>query len=231
MIKRIINNTFLKSVLTLSGGTIIGQIITFIAAPIMTRLYTPEEIGIYTLIITAVSMFGSIIAGRYDMSIVTEENNKNVFALVKLSLLISLISSILISLVYTLFYYTTATVEISFIFFFMSICFLLFLTGMRLITVAFNNREEHYRLISKSSVYEAVNKEFSLIGMGLLAPSYVSLVFSHIIGRITNISIQIKKSNVNIANIRDIKWKNVKLVAQKYKNQPIYSVPALFGEL
>ena len=43
--KRISSSDFLKSLAVLMTGTIIAQSIGYIVAPVITRLYTPEEIG------------------------------------------------------------------------------------------------------------------------------------------------------------------------------------------
>ncbi len=74
-----INNksSYIKSIIQLATETLIAQIITIVVAPITTRLYTPEEIGVYTLIISIISIFGPIINGRYDFSIVYAKNEED----------------------------------------------------------------------------------------------------------------------------------------------------------
>ena len=57
-IKKIIGNSFFRSIATLMSGTIIAQVISFAISPLMTRLYSEEQIGEYTLLLTAVTMFG-----------------------------------------------------------------------------------------------------------------------------------------------------------------------------
>ena len=43
--KRISNSDFLKSLAILMTGTIIAQAIGYLLAPVITRLFTPEEMG------------------------------------------------------------------------------------------------------------------------------------------------------------------------------------------
>ena len=73
LIKNLRQNKALSSITTLASGSLIAQVITILTSPITTRIFTPEELGTYTLLITAVNMFGPIICLRYDLAIVTEK--------------------------------------------------------------------------------------------------------------------------------------------------------------
>ena len=50
LVQRIQTSGFLKSVLTLSSGVIVGQAINFLGMPVVGRVYTPTAMGDYTLI-------------------------------------------------------------------------------------------------------------------------------------------------------------------------------------
>ena len=57
---RIRGNGFLKSVLTLSSGVVVGQAINFFGMPIVGRLYTPAAMGDYTVITTNAGVISSV---------------------------------------------------------------------------------------------------------------------------------------------------------------------------
>ena len=65
-------NSFLKNIALLASGSVIAQGIAVICSPVLTRLYSAEEIGIYSYLIAMVSTFTAVINFRYDMAIVTE---------------------------------------------------------------------------------------------------------------------------------------------------------------
>jgi len=44
-IRGIINSDFIRNVLIFMGGALLGQVVTMATAPIITRLYTPENFG------------------------------------------------------------------------------------------------------------------------------------------------------------------------------------------
>ena len=67
--------SFLNNVLTLLAGTILAQIITVSVSPILTRLYTPEDFGVfalYTSIASILVIFGTC---RYELAIVLPEED------------------------------------------------------------------------------------------------------------------------------------------------------------
>jgi len=68
--RRLLQSQYIKYIYQLAIGSFIAQGITVLVAPIMTRLYTPEEIGVYTLTLTIITMFGPVICGKYDQAIV-----------------------------------------------------------------------------------------------------------------------------------------------------------------
>ncbi|UJH89866.1 oligosaccharide flippase family protein [Antarcticibacterium sp. 1MA-6-2] len=67
-------NSFIKGFSFLLGGTVITQIITLVLAPVLTRLYSPEEYGINALYISTISMLGVFATLRFNSAIVIAEN-------------------------------------------------------------------------------------------------------------------------------------------------------------
>jgi O-antigen/teichoic acid export membrane protein len=78
--------SFAADVLTLVGGTTFAQIVTILASPILTRLYTPEEFGTWALLISITTIIGIIACMRYEFSIMLPESDKEAINLLGLSL-------------------------------------------------------------------------------------------------------------------------------------------------
>ena len=75
---------FSKNVLTLMTGTTIAQAIPVAISPILTRIYTPDDFGVFALFMAITAIFGSISTGRYDLAIMLpkkDEDAINIFAL------------------------------------------------------------------------------------------------------------------------------------------------------
>ena len=82
---------FNKNVFTLFTGQVIVQTISFAVGFIITRLYLPEQIGVYSMFVAIVTILTIVSTGRYDAAIVVEEDDGKVKSLWGLSLLISLV--------------------------------------------------------------------------------------------------------------------------------------------
>ena len=60
---------FSKNVLTLMTGTTIAQAIPIAISPILTRIYSPEDFGVFVLYTAIVSLVTAISTGKYELAI------------------------------------------------------------------------------------------------------------------------------------------------------------------
>lgn len=227
-IKEKLKSQYLKSVSVLMTGTIISQIMAFLVSIYMTRLFSQEAIGEYTLLITAVSMFGVVICGRYDMSIVPEKSIEGTYSLIKLSVIVTAILSIIIGTGYTIYITANEKLEISFLPFLCWTILLLFLTGLNHIGSAYNNKYKEYKLLSKIRIIQEAGRDVVLIGTGFLKLGVLGLIFSQILSLILCLKTQFKRLSGHIDDVFHIPWKNVKKYAVIHKNQPLFSLPSQF---
>lgn len=98
-----LNSDFLRSVVVLTSGTVLAQLIGYLLAPIITRMYNPEEMGEFGFYLRIVTLIATIATARYELSIPLPKNEQHSFQLFRLSLRITLITSIItfgFSLVY-----------------------------------------------------------------------------------------------------------------------------------
>lgn len=87
---------FSRSVLTVLTGTVAAQGITILASPVLTRLYSPEDFGVYALLVSIVAILGSIACGRYEFGITLPAKDRDGLALLALCTALSLGTSIAI---------------------------------------------------------------------------------------------------------------------------------------
>jgi len=95
------HKSFASDVLTLVGGTTFAQIVSLLAAPILTRLYGPEDFGVWALFISVTGIIGVIACLRYELSIMLPESDEDAINLLALSIAIVIMTSIVtIPLIY-----------------------------------------------------------------------------------------------------------------------------------
>lgn len=226
--KIIKKTSFLNSILTLISGAIIAQIITFAAAPIMTRLYSSEDIGLYTLIISFVTTFGAVICGRYEMLIITAKSEFEIYTLIKLSTWLLIIVSVIASILFSIYFVITNDTLDNILLYSSFVFILLVLTGLSNILISYNNRNKEYGLISRVQVIRTLTKESFMIIMGILWSNGISILLSQIIGIAVGLRKQAEKLKGNFKNILKVANTDIVKSAKKNYRQPLYSVPAIF---
>ena len=89
---------FARGVAVLAGGTALGQAITVLASPILTRLYAPEDFGVLAVYSSVLGILSVIASWRYELAIPLPEKDEDAVNLVALSLGIVVLMSLLVGL-------------------------------------------------------------------------------------------------------------------------------------
>jgi len=67
-------NAFARGVSVLVGGTAGAQVLTVLAAPLLTRLYSPEDFGLLAVYVSLLALIGIISSLRYELAIPLPED-------------------------------------------------------------------------------------------------------------------------------------------------------------
>ncbi|MCA6767107.1 hypothetical protein LF860_10655, partial [Enterococcus hirae] len=110
MKKTIKSSKILGPLFQLTAGSAIAQLITIMVSPLTTRLFTSEDLGIYTLILTIISIFGPVLNGKFDMSIVKSKDHDELVDYLNLSLIIGFLFSIFVSVGYTIYLFNNKVI-------------------------------------------------------------------------------------------------------------------------
>lgn len=98
--KRILpKSEFGRNVLTLMTGTTVAQAIPLAVAPILTRIYTPADFGMFSLYFAMASILAVIATGRYELAIMLPPEEDDAANVAVLSMLIALLISMLVFVV------------------------------------------------------------------------------------------------------------------------------------
>src|SRR6478752_7286707 len=92
-----------KNIITLVTGTTLAQAIPIAISPILTRLYTPEDFGVFAIYFSASTVLAVFATGKYEMAITLPEDREQSRHLVQLSVLIAAILSLFLLVVVLLF--------------------------------------------------------------------------------------------------------------------------------
>ncbi|WP_313468643.1 oligosaccharide flippase family protein [Carnobacterium sp.] len=222
-IKKLFSSKYMKNITVLASGSIISQIISMAISPLTTRLFSPTELGMYTIVTTAISLFGPIICLKYDMVIVGAESEEEANSVITLSFIISFFLSIFLSIIYSLVFLSNDYKGLNLLVIIIIIFVLLLTYGTNNILIAYNNKNSLYKLISKVTILKAIVSNSMIVLAGIFNWGVFGLSLSQIIGNLSGIkkmSTSLWSNKEKIFNINKNILSNAFI---KYINQPKYN--------
>ena len=215
-----------KNVGILASGTATAQIIPLAISPILTRIYQPEDFGVFALYFAIVSISGSIVTLRYEMAISLPETQEKALAVSALSAILCVILSLVSAAVII----TTGSNLISFFEIEEFSTYLYFVpVGIALIgftnTMTYLNlRYGAYRNVATSNLIRAISSGAFHIGIGLSKSGPLGLILGSIAGGVTAILTLYSSVRRKGHKWLEIKTADLTSVAIAYRDFPKYSM-------
>ncbi|NKQ41141.1 MAG: lipopolysaccharide biosynthesis protein, partial [Sulfurovum sp.] len=176
---------FSRNVLTLMTGTTIAQAIPVAISPILTRIYTPEDFGVFALYMSVASILSVMATGRYELAIMLPKKDEDAANIVALSIIISFfVSSIALLIVFIFNAQITNLLgnpEISNWLYFVPITVLL--TGIYQSFNYWSNRKKQYKRLATSRIVQSGMTASTNLGMGFGGFGSFGLILGNIFGQ------------------------------------------------
>lgn len=216
---------YLKSILLLTSGSMLGQIIGFIGSMIMTRMYTASEIGIMTTIVSISGIFAPVINARFDFALVKEQKERYILALVKMSIYIGIALSLIVSLVSYIYFigiegFISPFISILFVF------LILVIQAFSNVFKSYNNNIGDFKTMTSVIVMRRFAEEISMAIFGLLGWKAIGLLISRVIGQYFGMKREIKNIKKKYKEIISVRWQDMTEAYNIHKRQLYYSAPA-----
>lgn len=216
---------YLKSILLLTSGSMLGQIIGFIGSMIMTRMYTASEIGIMTTIVSISGIFAPVINARFDFALVKEQKERYILALVKMSIYIGIALSLIVSLVSYIYFigiegFISPSISILFVF------LILVIQAFSNVFKSYNNNIGDFKTMTSVIVMRRFAEEISMAIFGLLGWKAIGLLISRVIGQYFGMKREIKNIKKKYKEIISVQWQDMTEAYNIHKRQLYYSAPA-----
>ena len=220
---KLLKNPFIRSLSVLMAGTALTNLIIVLTTPLLTRMYTPEEFGVYSVFLSLLYTGIILVSLRYETAIPLPEDEDEAFHLLVLSIILAIIVS---ALSYILFYF----IPVSQLLNVPKIEPYMWMLSLSLLGLgifqAFNSwalRDEQYMMISRTKMTMNSSQIVSQLSLGLFQLGLLGLLIGEVIGRITGALdyFRLIKRTQRVAN--KITAKSLIKVLVGYKSYPIVS--------
>lgn len=223
--KRLKANSFYKNIAIVASGNVTARLIGVLLTPIITRLYTPTDYGVFSVFISVIGITGSLATLRYAVTIPIAKDEKIADNLLKLCFLVTLSLSLIWVIIIAVFgkiisdHYQIN--QLNTYLWFIPIVFLS--TG---IYESLNNwaiRSKKYKLITRTNISKSVSSSSIKIGLGLLKIRPLGLFIGHIFDQGAGItSLLSSLINEKPKFFHAFSWTEIKQVAIRYKRFPLF---------
>jgi O-antigen/teichoic acid export membrane protein len=223
------NDTFIRRVAVLSSGIGVSQLIVIAAAPILTRLYEPNEIGVLSAFNAALGIALIASCWRYERAIPLSSSKRVGIVIIWLSMIVlilnmSFLSLALLCLKNSIAKWLDMPASSQYLWF---LPFGLLFAGIYELLTFTAVRDLNYRLLAKTKVYQGVGQISTQIVLGITNIGAAGLIIGNILGR--------SLGSHSLYRAMKAHWKfrprryyfaHLWIVARRYWQFPAFSAPA-----
>jgi len=209
-------------------GTTIAQAIPIAISPILTRIYTPKDFGMFALYMSVASIISVVATGRYELAIMLPKKDEDAINIVALSIIISFFVSFIALLIVFFFNAQITTLlgnpQISSWLYFIPITVLL--TGIYQSFNYWSNRNKQYKRLATSRVIQSGTTASSNLGMGFGGFGSSGLILGGVLGQGVATAVLGKMVwGEDKYRLKEVKRLKLFALIKRYKKLPIFNLP------
>ncbi len=229
IIARIRRSTFIKNVAVLASGTAVGQAIVVLAAPVLSRLYSPTAFGVMSVVLAVSGPIAIMASFKYELAVVLAKDDRdasNLFILAGgLALAVSLATLLAIPfigdwLAYEMERPTAAPLMLW-------IPALVFSQGLFNVVLFWANRRQDYVWTSLSAVGRSVGTVAVQVILGLADRGAKGLIVGRVFGlalATVILGVQTLKNDWRLI-LRSFDFARMRELAREHDHFPKYNAP------
>lgn len=223
-IERLKQSEITRNIATLSIGSVFSQFIPIVMSFILSRLYSVENYGNFSIFINYAGIIAVFASFRYEYAIVRPQRKVDALNLVGLCSIIALLVStfILILLFLSDLFNITSISSIP-----LKYWLPIYTISIALVQIFNNyaNRVERYKTFTFATITRSVSQAMSRVVFGFFQYG-PGLIIGTIIGLISSCFIFFKKIDVLSPLIKCLSFRRILALAKRYDNFPKYFLPS-----
>lgn len=226
--KLTLNSDFARNAFTLTLGSGIAQAIPLFLYPILGRMFTPSEFGLFATILAATSIIGIISTGKYDSCILITETKQESADAIGLTLLLSFFV-LVISYIFILLFSNQISIWLNS----PSLKDWLYIIPLNAFVIVvfscYNEwcvRNKYFKGLAWNKILNSGSNNLAKLFLGVYKISNNGLIIGDFVGRTITASICVflafRKDKIFFSKISRQKMKELSI---KYSKFPIYFMP------
>ena len=225
----------LKNISKLVAGTSLAQLISFLAAPVITRLFSPSDFGAVTFLISIAGGIGMVATLRYEMAIILPTDDRESVNLGFLSLItaffIALVSTAILFTADWLFFRGTI-MNPAYSQWIYLLPLLIFLMAASSVFQQWYNHRKEYKTLAYSKIITSAGNNFTTLLLGFAGYGALGLWLGNFTGALVVILFfAVLFYSRYRGNFRYFDISLQKKLAGKYKYLPMANTPQVIVEM
>lgn len=225
-----------ENLIRLVGATVFGQSLTVLAAPILTRLYTPEDFGVFAVYSALIVALTPIATLRYEYAIPLPRDNERGKHVLVLCVLLAVFTGLLVALPSWLLH--KEWIQVSFLtpilpwWWFVPIA--VAAIGIYQSLSQWTIRTKQFSVLAKTKVRQGIGAVGTQLLLGLLGVGPAGLFTGQILGQSAGIGVLSRTvrgtdSLSRPGKLRSrFRFRDIWQVAARYRRFPFLSMPSAF---
>jgi O-antigen/teichoic acid export membrane protein len=225
--KKLFKTEFARNVLKHFSGSAISNLITILALPVLTRLYTPDDFGLFQLMISTALTLSVISSLKLELAVLLPKHqviSDNVFKLALLTLLFTTALFGLLLIIFSEFLLDLLNAQ-KLMPYVIYIILGIFINGLFQLVQYIPIRSKDYIYLSKSKIAQAGFAQTSSLTAGFLGANFLGLYLSMLAGIFLNVLLLIRNK---MHLFKGYSKKRLLAVLRRYKKFPLINTPMTF---
>lgn len=201
------------------------QFIAFLLLPWVSRLYSPDVLGQFGLILTVSSILSIVVGGRYEQAIVVSQEPREQYALLRLTVVLTCLSQPVLQLLAAVvgYWIEGSPVGVSWQY--------LYTVPLLVLALGLLNALSNYAIgcgcfgrLATSRTIQGLGNNGLKVGFGLLTSTIWGLYLAQMVSTLFAL-MPLLRRQTSYSSIRDTSKSSLVEVAKKYRSFPQYSLP------
>ena len=215
---------YLKQIFSLASGTALAQLITLGSYLIITRLFSPNELGEFKFLESAAFLLAIIATLSYEHAIILPKKRKQALGILKIAcvlVFVTFLGCIFFWGIWRIIGYPFANnTHLLLIFYAMAL-----ISGINIFSNWFISQKQFLKL-SIARIFQSFSTSILQIVFGFFSIGSFGLMIGYLSGRLISLLYLVCKAGITLKEITQHTISELKKIVRKYIDQPKYILPS-----